>query len=271
MVRLSMKKTASICLSIFVLASPVVADQLCGYIAWSEHHNTQLLRKADASAYMFRSNHIKIDADGAPNAYHPDDIGLDCTRGNSFKGLECLANAGYPSKSWWKSVLVPDPKNPQKAYIQSSGPFAGYYISKTALTNPAITDPTNPERYVDASKIPYLDFPGKYYKKKGTGRLGDLGYAINLSNGKASPFVVADIGPYSAELGEISIELGERLGGKTPNPRTGAGSPKGEILYILFPYSSKSNPWPLTLGEIEQKAKELLERAGDFESAMACK
>lgn len=271
MVGLSMKKSAFICLSIFALANPVVAERLCDYKDWSEYNYTQVHRKSDASAYMFRSNNIKINADGAPNAYHPDDIGLHCTRDNDFKGLECLANSGYPSKSWWKSVLVPDPKNPHKPYIQSSGPFAGYYISSTALTNPAITDPTNPERYVDASKIPYLVFPGKYYRMKGTGRLGDLGYAINLSNNKASPFVVADIGPYNAELGEISIELGVRLGGNTPNPRTGTGSPTGEILFILFPYSSISNPWPLTLGEIEQKAKELLERAGGFESAIKCK
>ena len=78
-------------------------------------------------------------------------------------------------------------------------------------------------------------------------------------------------GLHRSRLYEISIELGERLGGQTPNPRTGAGSPKGEILYVIFPHSSKSSPWPLTLGEIEQKAAVLLEKAGGFESARTCK
>jgi len=36
---------------------------------------------------------MSIDADGAPNAYHPDNIGLDD-----------LKNAGYPNTSWWKNI-----------------------------------------------------------------------------------------------------------------------------------------------------------------------
>lgn len=56
--------------------------------------------------------------------------------------------------------------------------------------------------------------PGCFYKRKGTGRLGDPGFAFNLSTGDASLFVVADIGPQNAKLGEISIALAEGIGGE---------------------------------------------------------
>ena len=100
--------------------------------------------------------------------------------------------------------------------------------------------------------------------------MGDIGYAINLDTGEKSAFVAADVGPPNAKLGEISIYLGEKLGGTDPNPRTGTGSPKGEILYVVFPYSAKSHPWPLSNLEIEEFAQSLLDKAGGFEAAKEC-
>ena len=67
---------------------------------------TQIFRQANNLAYAYETNHTAVDADGAPNAYHPDDIGLDA-----------LANAGYPHTNWWKDVLVPDPLiHPKHSY-----------------------------------------------------------------------------------------------------------------------------------------------------------
>ena len=167
------------------------AQSECGFVLWESYQSTQLLSHPTASAYVFSSNHIAVDADGAPNAYHPEDIGLDF-----------LANAGYPNQSWWNSVLVPDPDNPDRAYTQKSGEFTGYFVSKTSLQDKvqAVTDPT---RYVDARNIPYLVFPGSYYRMRGTGLLGDLGYAINLTSGAHSPFVVAVIVPSRAPFGDM--------------------------------------------------------------------
>jgi hypothetical protein len=208
---------------------------------------------------LFSSTHLAIDADGAPNTYHPDDIGLDF-----------LANAGYPNTTWWSSVLVPDPEDPSVAYQQPSGEFAGYFVSKTSLQDPSRRT-TDPARYVDARKIPYLVFPGAFYQMSGTGRLGDLGYAINLSTGEATSFVVADIGPSNARLGELSIALAEGLGGKNVNPKNGAGAPRGEMLFVVFPYSSRNHSWPLTADEIASQANILLEEVGGSESIIACK
>ncbi len=254
MVRQSMACAAMLCL----VPAPVLAQDDCAFREWTSYGETTLYSHPAASAYLFTSTHMAVDADGAPNAYHPDNIGLDY-----------LANAGYPDKSWWKDVLVPDPVDPEKAYVQPTGPYAGYLVSKTALIDASKAD-TDPARYVDAGAIPYLVYPGSFYRMTGTGRLGDLGFAVNLSTGDTSPFVVADIGPSRAELGEVSIALAEGLGGDDPNPRNGAGMPRGKMLYVVFPYSSRTHRWPLDIADIERHANELLGSVGGLEAVVSC-
>lgn len=242
-----------------LLIMPVaVASRECSFEAWSQYKGARLLSHPSQSAYVFATSHKAVDADGAPNAYHPDD-----------KGLDYLANAGYPNTSWWKSVLVEVPDKPGNAYRQPDGPFEGYFVSKTSLQDLSKHE-TDASRYVDATSVPYLVFPGSFYERRGTGRLGDLGYAFNLSTGDASPFVVADIGPRDAKLGEISVALAEGVGGENVNPRTGAGVPRGKILYIVFPYSSRSNAWPLTNDEIRRASEALLQAVGGRDAVMAC-
>lgn len=255
---------------LLLMSQPALAAS-CSYLQWDEYQGSKLLRLPDRSAYIFRSAKVKVDADGAPNAYHPDDVWLHCTRGVGFKGLDCPANAGYPNSNWWRSVLVADPTDPSRAYVQPpSSDFAGFFVSKTSLKDPgkAVTDP---KMYVDSRTIPYLVFPGKFHKKAGTGTTGDLGYAFNLANGSQSPFVVADIGPPEAALGEMSIALAEAMGGTNPNPRTGAGSPAGQIVFVVFPKSGESHKWPLTRKQITTYADELLGRSGGVDGVMACR
>jgi len=237
---------------IFILisfASQILFANSCEFKKWSSYKKVDLLSHPSKKAYIFKTSHKAIDADGAPNAYHPNKSALDY-----------LENAGYPNTSWWKSVLVADPNNSTKAYIQKDGKYKGYFVSKTSLQNndKKVIDPS---RYIDATKIPYLVFPKSFYNKKGTGLLGDHGYAINLSNGKESTFIVADIGPTNAKLGEISIALAEALGGENPNPKNGRGVPTGEILYILFPYSVRKN----------NNIGNLLESIGGIEALNKCK
>lgn len=234
------------------------AIEACDINFWWEYENTQLFAHNDTNTYFFTTPHMAIDADGAPNAYHPDDIGLDY-----------LENSGYPDKSWWKDVLVVDPEYPDDAYVQKSGEFAGYFVSKTSLCNKekAVTDP---KRYTDSRHIPYFVFPGSFYASSGTGLLGDIGIAINLATKAKTAFVVADIGPSKAPLSEVSISLAERLGGKNVNPRNGAGIPEGEILYIIFPYSSREYKWPMSLEEMSAAADELLMSIGDLDSIISC-
>ena len=93
---------------------------------------------------------------------------------------------------------------------------------------------TDPDRYVDASTIPYLVFPSTFHQIQGTGRMGDFGYAINLTTGDPTGFIVADVGPANHSLGEISIAMANELGGHEANPRNGSGAPSGPFAYVVF-------------------------------------
>jgi hypothetical protein len=210
---------------------------------------TQIFRQADNLAYAYETSHAAVDADGAPNAYHPDDIGLDF-----------VANAGYPHTNWWKDVLVPDPGNPTKAFVQPSGPFAGFFVSMTSLRSPN-GDVRDPSSYVDATKFPYVVLPTGFTHLPNVARPGDVGFATHIASGMTTTFIIGDSGGGGdAKLGEGSIALFVGLGGQNPNPKNGSGVPSGKIQYIVFPGSRKPGPaiWPRTNQDIHDQAMSLI-------------
>jgi hypothetical protein len=211
---------------------------------------TQIFRQADNLAYAYETTFKAVDADGAPNAYHPDDAG----------GLDFLANAGYPNTSWWKEVLVPDPINPSRAFVQPSGEFEGFFVAMTSLRSPA-GNPVDPATYVDATRVPYVVIPTGFDKLPHVAKPGDVGFATHLTSGLTTTFIVGDSGGGgTAKLGEGSIALFVSLGGQSPNPKNGAGVPSGKIQYIIFPGSRKAGPavWPRTNQDIHDQAMQLI-------------
>lgn len=182
-------------------------------------------------AFFFISG-MTIDADGAPNAYNPDDTGLDE-----------LANAGAPGR--WNGIITDRDGNP--LIQQERDPFPGYYISCTSLSDESkkFSEPT---RYVDASKIPYIALP-QDVADRGGARLGDFAVVMNLRNRKSSFAIYADIGT----LGEGSIALANALGIRS-DARHGGES--GGVLYLLF--SGSGNLRPRTIGEIQSEGERLL-------------
>jgi hypothetical protein len=214
-----------------------------------EFRGTQLLRQANNLAYAYETSHKAVDADGAPNAYHPDDTGLDF-----------LANAGYPNTSWWKDVLVPDPDHASRAFKQPNGPFAGFFVSMTALRKPW-GDQFDPATYVDATRFSYVVLPTGFAALPHVAKPGDVGFATHLPSGKTTAFIVGDSGGGNdAKLGEGSIALFAALGGQNPNPRNGSGVPAGKIQYIVFPNSRRAGAgrWPRTNQDIHQQAIDLI-------------
>ena len=252
------------------LAATARGQEGCPFDRWVAYRGVTLWRHTTGAAYAYKATHTALDADGAPNAYHPDDVGRPCRGDGPFKGLDCPGNAGYPRHSWWRQVLVPDPRDRRRAFVQQTGEYAGYFVSQTSLTDTSRAE-TDPARYVDAATVPYVVFPGSFYTLKGTGHLGDLGSAVNLQTGARSPFVVADAGPADAGLGEISIALARALGGTEPDARTAAGAPTGPILFVVFPGSARSPRWPLTADELERGTADLLARIGGIQTVMAWK
>ncbi len=198
---------------------------------------------ASKEIFLFVSG-MTIDADGAPNAYHPDDLGIDE-----------LANAGRPGH--WNGIITDRQGNPMVQ--READPYPGYYISCTSLadTTKEIHDPS---RYVDATKIPYVALPKEIAESRGVS-LGDFAYVVNLRNGKSVFAIYADIGT----IGEGSVALAERLG-ISPNARQGGES--DGVLYMFFPGSG--NQQPRTLDEIQAEGKKLLSDRGAIEKLSSC-
>jgi hypothetical protein len=221
-------------------------SMLLDIVAWDregQHHEVPVWQLPDGQAFFFVSG-MTIDADGAPNAYHPDDTGLDE-----------LSNAGAPAR--WNGIITDRDGNP---LIQQEGdPFPGYYISCTSLSDETreFTDPT---RYVDASKIPYVVLP-EGVADRGGARLGDFAVVKNLRNGKSSFAIYADIGT----LGEGSVALADALG-IWSDARYGGAS--DGILYLLFPGSG--NLRPRTIGEIQSAGEKLLSDWGGTKKLSSC-
>src|SRR5216683_1924018 len=200
------------------------------------------------SAAFFYESGMTIDADGAPNAYHPDNTGLDD-----------LANAGTPGR--WEGLAKDAEGEP---IIQGpNDPFPGYYVSATALADRS--KPANdPTRYVDASKIPFVVLPGGMARQLGA-RPGDFAAVFNQRNGKSSYAIFGDVGPYD-RIGEGSMALAENLGIRS-DARNG-GARRG-ILYLVFPGSG--NGRPRTIEEIDAEAEKLFQAWGGAAKFAACK
>ena len=189
-----------------------------------------------ASAPFFFEAGMTIDADGAPNAYNAENTGLDD-----------LANAGDPTH--WDGLVANREGVP---LIQGpDDPFPGYYVSCTALTDRTKSQ-SDPARYVDASKIPYIVLPGDLARDAGA-RLGDFAVVTNTRNGKSSYAIFADIGT----LGEGSIALADNLG-IWSNARE--GGTRGGIIFQVFPGSG--NGQPRTVEEINTETAKLVQDVG---------
>jgi hypothetical protein len=211
----------------------------------------RIFRQANNLAYAYETNYKAVDADGAPNAYHPDDIGLDA-----------LANAGYPHTNWWKEVLVPDPAHPSQAFVQPGGEFEGYFVAMTALRDPT-GDQLDPSTYVDATRFPYVVIPTGFDLLANVAKPGDVGFATHLSSGMTTTFIVGDTGGGSnAQLGEGSVALFAALGGQNPSPRNGSGVPTGRIQYLFFPDSRRDGVarWPRTNRDIHNQVMDLISK-----------
>jgi hypothetical protein len=201
------------------------------------------IERMSANSAFFYESGMTIDADGAPNAYHPDNSGLDD-----------LANAGSPGR--WEGLAKDSDGEP---FIQGpNDPFPGYYVSATALADRSklANDPT---RYVDASKIPFVVLPGGIARQLGS-RPGDFALVFNLRNGKSSYAIFGDVGPYD-RIGEGSVALAENLGIRS-DARNG-GTRRG-VVYLVFPGSG--NGRPRTIEEINAEGQKLVQ---DWEASIS--
>jgi len=177
----------------------------------------QAYRLPDGSILFLGS--FTIDADGAPNAYGPDN-----------RGLDDIANAGSPG-NWYGLATDAQDCGPTGTPLHQStnDPAPGFYVSTTSMTNPAVQDCRKQRNYVDSTSIPYVALP-KAIAKLDKNR-GNLVVIERLSGGSPEFAVLADGAP-SYGFGEGSIELATRLG-LNSDPRRG-GTSQREIVFLEF-------------------------------------
>jgi hypothetical protein len=106
-------------------------------------------------------------------------------------------------------------------------PAPGFFVSTTALARDPTRPETDPNRFFDASAIPYQAFNGWMWSAGGAHvNKGDLGLVIDPVTAVTSGFVLADAGAGN-KAGEISTFLLSLLGGN--NER--------DFVFLLFPGS----------------------------------
>lgn len=228
-------------------ATPEEADLTCDKETFLTVGNVEAWGLPESGGFFFEAG-MTIDADGAPDAYHPDDIGQDY-----------LANAGYPG-NWWALVTDTGASDGTPVVQGPADPNPGYYISMTALedTTKALTDT---HRYVNSNEVPFFVLP---FDQRGGARLGDLGLVVNRANGQRSYAIFADLGP-SGHIGEGSIALAEALGIDSDPRHGGTG---GGVIYLVFPGSGDGKP--RTVAEINTETERLFEAWGGMEQLEAC-
>ncbi|BBM83306.1 alpha/beta hydrolase [Candidatus Uabimicrobium amorphum] len=195
---------------------------------------------------FFWGSGMSVDADGAPKAYHRE----------KGKGLDYLANAGYPG-NWWGIVT----KNGVPVVQKSSDPAPGYYVSQTAMFSSAKSI-YDPRRYVNASTIPYFVLPAR--KSMGA-KLGDIAAVVNTRSGKVAYAMYSDVGPKN-HIGEGSIALAEDLGIHSSPKKGGVSS---GVVFIVFPGSGQGNGKLRTREEIRATGQRLFSAWGGVEQLNA--
>lgn len=198
-------------------------------------------------AVLFHSK-MEIDVDGAPNAYAPNDVGLDYNR-NAKNGNS------------WVGVATDNHGNP---LVQTSGPYKGYYVSVTSLHDGG--DFSDPHNNVDATKIPYIALSPYLAKQLGI-VLGDLAVVTSQVTGEFAYALYADVGP-TEKVGEGSLALATSLGFPHASPRTGGVS--GEFIFLIFPKSGLGQGRVRTLDEIRNAASRLYVQWGGANQLSAC-
>lgn len=191
---------------------------------------TPLFAQTPHPSFELSTHRMDVDVDGAPNAYGPpgshplDELGHAHYRGRPHAEI-----VGYLTDD--DDPNVPVPQGPDD-------PYPGYYISQTAFTDPARTDPRDVRRYVDATKINYVVL-GNAAHRKGA-RLGDFVAVYSQRTHRSVFGIVADSGNPSGDEG--SLHLLQDLGYPFQNGTDDAVETRGEIIIRFYP---KSNPQQL--------------------------
>jgi hypothetical protein len=187
---------------------------------------------------------MDVDVDGAPNAYGPPGTHpLDELRDAHYRARKHAEIVGY----------LTDDDDPNLPIVQGPhDPFPGYYISQTAFTDPARTNPRDPLRYVDATRINYIVL-GRAAMHRGA-QLGDFAAVYSRRTHKSVFAIAGDDGNPSGDEG--SLHLLQALGYPFHDGISDAVEDP-EIVIRFYPHSNPTHLFPHTQTELDAAATKL--------------
>ena len=243
-----------------------------------------LFRHQPTKALVF-SSQMQVNTDGAPDSYHPDDIGITHICNGVSVGADCVWRAncladfnkakaeGFngPTKICFFAMATQQNGTP---IIQGpNDPKPGYFVSTTALQQPGV-DRKTPQAQLDSNRIPFIVIPRHWQQSATPGlKLGDFAVVLRKSTGQMSSAIVGDLGP-KRKLGEGSVALHQALGNDPFRMRFGKrrawqGIGGRDVMYAVFPNSGKSGE-QITKELIDTEGAQLLGKFGGKEKLLAC-
>lgn len=247
-------------------------------------------------AIFYRAG-LKIDADGAPNCYHPNDIAdaLDYrdNGGHGPKQVVKMEGKGKDRKpvldkdkkpvmvtepaNWW-AVITDTGESTGTPETQPDGDFKGYFVTFTAIGDPSKKD-KDITKWVDSRVVPYISVPAQLKLRK-----GDMCFVYNGMNQLYSTGIVADTGPNDS-AGEASIKMADLVGGykdwmrRDAKKQTVPGKPKSKeypgiddkkLAYVVFAGTARSPSWPVSVEDIEDVTGVYFKAWGGFARLKCC-
>lgn len=267
---------------------------------FAPHQTVKLVSRPGAPTHIviFFSTSLRVNTDGAPNSYHPQDLSGSVKAINNICNAVTVKRNGQKlkkcsteiipvitqfvannfrepagTKITWQNVIAAtkDATGRKIPCVFKSGEFAGYFGSLTSLKN-GLTGQAAGEcehlNQLDQRIIPAFVLPGgdNIVTSLGAG-MGDLLVAFNPANNVVSVAVVGDIGPKDT-LGEGSVGLNMILLGKTEQPTTYQLAKKLDtgdkaMLIAIIPKSRTFNPQkPFTKANLTDRVDQWLVQAG---------
>jgi hypothetical protein len=248
-------RTAVVLIVLIAPSTSAAAQPPCGLLDAGTFHHVEvgdipLFRDEQTRAIAFASQ-MHVNTDGAPDSYHPDNIGIThiCNGVNlgasSTWKEDCLPTfrqakaEGFRGDARVRFFAMVTDRAGVPIIQGANDPRPGFYVSTTALKQPG-ADAGTPNGQVDSNTVPFAVIPGPWQSRRDPGpQLGDFGIAVRRSDGKVVPFVIADTGP-PRKLGEGSVALHQALGNDPFQMRFGvrrawSGISHPDVFYVMFP------------------------------------
>lgn len=208
-------------------------------------------------ALLFRGG-FTVKADGAPHAYHPDD----------GRGAAKLAHAGHTG-NWWGLVTDTGKRSGNPVVQGRDDPAPGHFVSPTSLVD-SVYQKTDPRRYVDAARIPYVAIPANstrtqsFWRSRGI-TYGDYAVVYDTKRDRLHGAILADAGSDDA-LGEGSLYLADQFG--LDATARSESKHADRFVYLLFPQSG--NGRPQETANIAQYTERFLQKWGGEKRLNSC-